>query len=139
MILPDGRIYDSLTHSLTAHALRLFIIFLFSSMINPCILVVTILDRLTIRDAAITASIKPVGTYQKSIVGTVTAIPPRFPTKGFIPIWMPTANAVRMFDTKQRFKRLTLTPTTVETLTLYLFGNLKLEYGGAAVSLGQTP
>ena len=45
------------------------------------------------------ASINPVGTYQSSIEGKVTVIPPSVPTIGATPISMPTAKAVRMFHT----------------------------------------
>ena len=45
-----------------------------------------------------TPSIIPVGTYQTSIEGTVTNIPPSVPTIGKRPISIPTANAVQIFE-----------------------------------------
>ena len=55
-------------------------------------------DNETINVEATTPSIIPVGTYQKSIEGTVTNIPPRVPTMGNRPISIPTANAVHTLE-----------------------------------------
>lgn len=52
------------------------------------------------------ASANPVGTYQNSIVGTVTVIPPRVPTRGAIPISIPTAKAVKMIDNHAAMNKL---------------------------------
>ena len=55
-------------------------------------------DNETINPDATTPSIIPVGTYQVSIDGTVTNMPPRVPTIGKKPISIPTAKAVHTFE-----------------------------------------
>ncbi len=75
-------------------------LFRFRNLSKPWRFSVLIWESGTIKTAAMIPSISPVGTYQISIVGTVTVMPPRFPAKGAMLVSIPTANAVQTFDTQ---------------------------------------